>query len=45
MYRHTANTVSVFAYTVHVSTALALALHTKRLISLLLSIRPHLHSA
>lgn len=45
MYRHTTNTVSVFAYTVHVSTALALRLHTKRLISLLLSQRPHLHSA
>jgi len=37
--------LSVFAYTVHVSTALALALHTKQLISLLLSPRPHLHSA
>ena len=43
MYRQTTNTVSVFAYTVHVSTALALALHTKGLISLLLSQRPPLH--
>jgi hypothetical protein len=46
VYRHTINSVSVcFCIYDHVSTTLAVALHTKRLISLLLLPRPHLRFA